>query len=339
MAEYYNLGQGARARRALYYEILKFQPENLELLHQNFDVVSLPDPTCDTPEILQEMEVVFAPLGYYLDGQKIDRMPGLKVIGSNTTGVPHIDTEYAASKGVEVISLAGRTDFLSSITPTGEHTWGLLLGLMRRIPWAFDYVKDGGWNRRPFGAEAMLSSLTMGIVGLGRLGCMVAQQGLAFRMTVRYIDPSEPVSPIPGVQRCESLGELVAASDVVSLHVPLTPENVGLISRDVLARFKRGAYLVNTSRGELVDSEALLDSLISGHLAGAALDVFEGEFAPDFLYHFKDHPLLEYARTHDNLLITPHIGGSTIDAWRKTEEYTIRLITDHLAKEGAGAFR
>lgn len=230
------------------------------------------------------------------------------------------------------MTLLGEEAFLSSVTPTAEHTWGLLLAVMRRIPWAFRSVLRGEWDRRPFAASAMLSSMSLGIVGLGRLGKMVAVQGKAFRMEVRYYDPSESVPPIEGLIKCDTIEQLVSLSDVVSLHIPLTPESEGFISREVLERFKRGAYLVNTSRGEVVDTVAMLAMLDSGHLGGAALDVFPGEFVPGFGDMFKYDPLLEYARTHDNLVLTPHIGGSTIDAWRMTEERTIRLVLAYLVR-------
>ena len=320
-------------RRVLYYEMLRFQPESLALLRRHYDLVVLPNPDHDTAAVLGEISVVFAPLGYFWGKEKIDSAPELRVIASNTTGVPHIDTAYAERKGIKVVSLKGETEFLNDITPTAEHTWGLILGVMRRVPWAFQAVSEGRWDRRPFGGKGMLSRMSLGIVGFGRLGKIVARQALGFGMRVRYYDVLPQPVP-PGVEPVGSLEELVAESDVVTVHIPLDERNKGLFEDRLFGKFKDGAYFVNTSRGEIVDSSALLTHLASGKLAGAALDVLDGEFERGFAARVAEHPLVAYARTHDNLLLTPHIGGSTIDAWRATEEFTIGLVLRALAVEG-----
>ena len=310
----------------LYYSILKFQRESLALLGEHFDLCERETPAADTGTELAEAVVTFAPLGFQCGKEKIDRMPLLRVIASNTTGEPHIDVVYARSKGISVATLKGESVFLDSITPTAEHTFGLLLALMRHIPSAFEFVKTGRWDRRPFGGSAMLSRLSIGIIGLGRLGSMVAQYARAFRMRpIYYFDPFVE-SGESSLVRCATLAELVSRSDVVTVHVPHEPETAGMINRDVFQAMKPGAYFINTARGELVDFSALRAVLESGRLAGAALDVFEGEFEPGFAERLPGHPLLAWARVHDNLLLTPHIGGSTIDAWRETELFTIRKI-------------
>lgn len=314
---------------ALYYRILKYQPDNIEKLTREFDLRQLDDPSQDTAELLSDVEVLFAPLGYIIDHAKIDACPKLKAIVSNTTGHPHIDVDYARSKNVFVACLKFSQDFLRRITPTAELTWGLIIALTRNILPAHRAALDGRWDRRPFGAPAMLSSMSLGIVGHGRLGSMVARYASAFHMTVRYYDPYVDRSS-EGADRVETLEELVEISDIVSIHVPHQDDTEGMFSRDVLARFKPGSYLINTARGELLDWDALLQALRSGHLAGAALDVFEGEFVPGFAKRFYTHPVLEYARNNDNLILTPHIGGSTVDAWRQTELHAIDMALEHL---------
>lgn len=305
---------------ALYYRILQYQPENLEFLHEHFRVIELGNPEEDREEILGAIDLCFAPLGYYFSGEKMARCPRLKAIATNTTGVPHIDMDAAAARGIKVFSLQEEIAFLGTITPTAEHTWGLLLALMRRSPWAHAAVLAGEWNRRPFGAPRMLSRLSLGLVGCGRLGSMVGRYGLAFGMQVGFYDPYLPEAP-PGMARLGTLEELVAVSDVVSLHVHASAATQKMINRDLFLKFKPGSYLLNTARGELVDEEALLEMLTTGRLAGAALDVLDGEFVPGF--QVASHPLAAYAREHDNLLLTPHIGGSTVDAWRETERRVI----------------
>jgi D-3-phosphoglycerate dehydrogenase len=257
----------------------------------------------------------------------MQRCPRLLAIVSNTTGVPHIDMEAAADRDVAVFSLRDEQEFLRAITPTAEHSWGLLLALMRRTTWAHQAILDGAWNRRPFGAPTMLSRLGLGVVGYGRLGRMVGRYGRAFGMQVQFFDPH--VESNDGTaEKADTLTDLADWADVVSLHVPANESTCKMISRDFMARLKAGSWLVNTARGEVLDEPALLEALESGHLAGAALDVLDGEFAADF--RVSQHPLVEYARHHDNLLLTPHIGGSTLDAWGETERRVIEMVIDHV---------
>ncbi|HJR77240.1 MAG TPA: NAD(P)-dependent oxidoreductase [Nitrospiraceae bacterium] len=318
-------------RRILrYYELLRYQPESLALLHARFKVMSAATPDDDRPGDLKDIDVVIAPLGYFWGQEKIDQAPRLKVIASNTTGVPHIDVAYAETRGIRVVSLKNETAFLQSITPTAEMTWALILGVTRRVPWSFQAVCGGEWERRNFGGKTMLSRMVLGIVGLGRLGTMVAGIARGFGMTVRYYDP-DVTADRDGATKVLSLDELLSASDIVTVHIPMEPKNIRLFDAARFAQFKRGAYFINTSRGEVVDSQALREALLSGNLAGAGLDVLDGEYAPDFKSLVSEHPLVDYAKTHDNLLITPHTGGSTIDAWRETELHTIRLAMQALS--------
>jgi phosphoglycerate dehydrogenase-like enzyme len=314
---------------ALYYRILQYQPENLKFLHDHFRVIEIADPDADREEILAEVDLCFAPLGYYFDRAKMELCPRLRAIATNTTGVPHIDVKEAAARNIPVFSLEKEVEFLGTITPTAEHTWGLLLALMRRSPWAHAAVLQGGWNRRPFGAPRMLSRMSLGLVGCGRLGRMVGRYGLAFGMQVAFFDPYVDDYP-PGFEKLGTAGELVAVSDVVSLHAPANESTYKMVNRDLLEKFKIGSYLVNTARGELVDEAALLEMLQTGRLKGAALDVLDGEFVPGF--QVSSHPLVAYAQGHDNLLLTPHIGGSTIDAWRETERRVIELAYAYLCE-------
>jgi D-3-phosphoglycerate dehydrogenase len=301
---------------ALYYRILQYQPSNRALLDGCFAVTELADPRQDTDEVLAGTEVLFAPLGYKVDEAKMQRAPRLKAVVSNTTGIPHIDAEAARRRGIVVCALHDEPDFLDRITPTAELTIGLMIACMRRIPAASRAAANGRWDRRPWGAPRMLSRLRLGIVGYGRLGRKVAAVAEAFGMDVAYFDPYVA----GGVG---SLEALAARSDVLSLHAPANAETAGIISRSVLERLPRGAVVVNTARGELLDTDALLDLLESGHLQAAALDTVVGEYDPTHVEVFGRSRLAQYAREHDNLLLTPHIGGSTVDAWSETERFVI----------------
>ena len=302
--------------RALYYRILQYQPDNRALLDRVFDVRELDDPRADTDAVLADVEVRFAPLGFMVDAARMDRSPRLRAIVSNTTGVPHIEMAAAHARGIAVCALHDEQAFLDTITPTAEHTIGLLMAAWRRLPAAHAAASAGAWDRRPWGAPRMLSRMRLGLVGHGRLGRKVAAVARALGMDVAYYDPRQQGS-------MESVLALAARSDVLSLHAPANAETRGLVSRKVLEALPRGAVVVNTARGELLDLDALLDLLESGHLAAAALDTLDGEYEPDFSRTLADSRVTRYARTHDNLVLTPHIGGSTVDAWGETERRVI----------------
>jgi len=314
----------------IYYTVLKYRPENIKRLKECFKILELPSPAHDYPEALAAADVILAPLGFCCGKEKIDAAPALKVIGSNTTGHPHIDVNYASEKGIKVVTLKEQRDFLKTITPTAELTWGLIIALTRNIAPASRSVLQGNWDRRLFGGKCMLSRMRLGIAGLGRLGSMVAKYGRAFGMQVGYYDPFINVTD-KDLTRADTLEDLVSASDIVTIHIPHEPQTENLFNRELFNNFKEGSYLINTSRAEIVDHEALLECLQNKKLAGAAMDVFMDEFIPGF--NIRKYPLYEYARTNDNLLLTPHIGGSTVDAWQMTEELTIKMIIDALNGE------
>lgn len=301
--------------KAIYYRILSYQPENRALLDHLFDVVELTDPR-DDDDRLADAAVLFAPLGFMVDRAKMERCPQLKAIASNTTGIPHIDAEAARARGISVCALHDEAEFLDTITPTAEHTIGLMISAWRRIPAAHRAAANGGWDRRSWGAPRMLSRMRLGLVGYGRLGRNVARIAEAMGMQVKFYDPA-----VPG--GCASIGELAQQVDVLSLHAPSTAETRNLVSRSVLEQLPRGAMVINTARGELLDIDALLDLLESGQIAAAALDTLEGEYDPDFSKTFRDSRVAQEARCRDNLILTPHIGGSTLDAWRETERFVI----------------
>ena len=314
----------------LYYDILQYQEATLRLIEQNFNMKNLPDPDYDTDDVLGDIEVAMAPLGFPFDRKKIDRCPILKIIGSSTLSIPQIDVNYAESKGIKVCFLdKEQKRFLESITPTAELAWGLIIAITRRIPWAHKNVLKCKWNGRTFGHKAprMLSAMSLGVVGLGRLGSLVASYAKAFGMKVYYYSPNSINSDY---ERCEVLIELAKKSDIVSLHAPHIPETEEMINKAFIYAMKEGSLIVNTSRGELIDETALLEALESKHLGGAALDVLEGEYEPNFKDKIREHPLVRYAKMHNNLIITPHYGGATVDAWMMTQKKTVELIVSSM---------
>jgi len=229
----------------------------------------------------------------------------LKVISTATTGSDHIDMVYAKSMGIKVFTLKEDKDLLQNLTPAAELSWALLMAVARKITAASKHVNSGLWNRDDF-PGIMLKEKTLGIVGCGRLGQWMARYGNAFGMNVQGYDPF--VKPWPKLIKKINLDQLFMTSDFISIHVHLTNETKGLISRDLIGIIKQGSILINTSRGKLIDELALLNALKSNQITGAGLDVLDGE------PHIEDHPLVEYSKNHSNLIITPHCGGYSPDA-------------------------
>jgi phosphoglycerate dehydrogenase-like enzyme len=312
--------------KAIYFDILNYSEENLALLQKNFELIRLPDPSHLSQNILETASILFAPLGYFFGNEIFSQAPRLKIIATNTTGVPHIDMDAAAAKNIKVISLKDEQEFLRTITPTAELTIGLMISVVRNIVSAREAVLSGSWNRWHFGGTAMLSRMSLGIVGLGRLGSMVAKYASAMGMTIRYYDPFVPHPADSAYKRSEDLASLTGNSDIVSVHIPMNENNRHFFNKTAFQNFKKGTFLINTARGEVIDSDALIEAMGNGIIRGAAIDVLDGEFEPEFEQKVLSHPLVIYAQTHQNLIITPHIAGSTEDAWHLTQQHVIEEV-------------
>lgn len=288
------------------------------------------DHTLSREELLARIpraDVLIVRLGHTVDEPLLARAARLKVVVSATTGVDHLDLQAMRARGIAALTLRGETAFLQTVTATAEHTWGLLLALQRKLKAAMMMGASGLWDRDQLRGHE-LRGATLGIVGYGRLGRMVAQYGRAFGMRVLVFDPYVQVEDFTQV---DSLQALCARSDVISLHVPLNEETRHLFDAAIFAQCKAGAVLINTSRGAVIDSAALLAALRAGQIGGAALDVVDGELSPESL---PAHPLLQYAREHDNLIITPHIGGATVESMAKTEAFMAQKLYDYCRDQG-----
>jgi D-3-phosphoglycerate dehydrogenase len=299
-------------------------------LYKVAQVTTLPADQQLFDSVIGDYDAYFASLKIQVRKEVLERAARLKMIATPTTGLDHIDMKTAAACGVKVLSLKKEIPFLESITCTAEMTWGLLLAVIRRLPWSFDAVKNGHWARDEFRGH-QLSGKTLGILGYGRLGRMVAEYGKAFRMRVLVCD-HKPVTLAPKVTPVDFF-TLLREADILSIHIHLTPENHHLFNRDVFGQMKPGAILLNTSRGAIIDEAALCAALENGHLGGAGLDVIDGEWNQDL----KNHPLIDYARHHQNLVISPHTGGITFEAQRDTLKFIARKLTDFIKAYEPGA--
>jgi D-3-phosphoglycerate dehydrogenase len=237
-----------------------------------------------------------------VDGAVIDAGANLRVIARAGIGLDNVDVEAATRRGVMVVN-APQSNILSA----AEHTMALLLALARNVPQADRSLRAGEWSRERFqGVE--LHGKTLGIVGLGRVGTMVAQRALAFGMRLIAFDPyvSRERARDLSIELMPDLGALLVQSDFITVHLPRTAETEGLIGERELALMKEGSRIVNTARGGIVDEGALEAALRSGRLGGAALDVFAEE-------PVTEHPLFGLP----NVVVTPHLGASTREAQDK----------------------
>jgi len=247
----------------------------------------------------------------------IGAAPRLRVIGRAGAGVDNVDVEAATRRGIVVMNTPGE-----NAVATAEHTFAMLLSLARRIPAADSSIKAGKWERSRFqGME--LYGKTLGIVGLGRIGREVARRAAAFGMKIIAFDPFLPEDAMIDsfVNLVGDLGEVLEASHFVTVHVPLSAETRALIGASEIARMRSGSYILNCARGGLVDEAALCDALDSGHLAGAALDVFETE-----------PPGERRAVSHAKIVATPHVGGSTAEAQSRVGISIARQVGDFLTR-------
>jgi len=280
-------------------EITGLKPEELIKIIGDYDGLAIRSSTTVTKEIL-------------------DAATNLKVIGRAGIGVDNVDIPYASSRGVVVMN----TPFGNSIT-TAEHAIALMFAVARQLPEADASTQAGKWEKNRFmGVE--LTGKTLGLIGAGNIGSIVASRAIGLRMKVVAFDPFlTPERAIEiGVEKVD-LDTLLARADFITLHTPLTDQTRNILSRENLAKAKKGVRIVNCARGGLIDEAALKEGLESGHIAGAALDVFAVEPA-------KENPLFGTP----NLVCTPHLGASTKEAQVNVALQVAEQLSDYLVTGG-----
>lgn len=298
-------------------------PNVLDPLRELGEVVQLAPSQEGLESAIPEFDAFFTPLTVQSNRTVLEKASRLRAIATASTGTDHIDVPFAVSKNIAVVSLKDDIEFLSRLTATAELAWALLLATVRRLPAAVSAAKAGNWARDGFRGR-QISGKTLGIVGYGRLGKMVAEYGKAFRMRVLVCDRG-PIAASEGIEQVD-FERLIRVADVISIHIHLTEENRNLFSKEVFQKMKDGAVLVNTSRGAIVDESALLEALNNGKISGAGLDVIEGEWREDL----ADHPLIQYANAHENLIISPHIGGVTYESQALALARIVEKLADFL---------
>jgi D-3-phosphoglycerate dehydrogenase len=278
----------------------KIADSGVELLRQSFEVdLGLEMSEQELSDAIGAYDALLVRSATQVTPELIERAERLKVIGRAGTGVDNVDIPAATRRGIVVANAPE-----SNSVAAAEHTLALMLALCRNVPRAHGSLTGGAWERPKFkGTE--LYGKTLGVIGFGRIGQLVAKRAQAFQMDVVAFDKFVSAERFRelGVEGAEKLEDLLGRADIVTLHVPKTPDTVNLIDAEAIEAMKDGTRVVNCARGELVDLDALATGLESGKLGGAALDVFPAE-------PFTEHRLFD----RDDVVVTPHLGASTAEA-------------------------
>ncbi len=289
-------------------------------------------------EEVADLTIASVFIGCTVDQEQLDRMPDLKLVCTRSTGYDHIDLEACSERGVTACNVPAYAEHT-----VAEHTFGLMLCLSRKILTAYDRTRGGDFSLEGL-AGFDLKDRTLGVVGAGAIGLRVIRIGIAMGMNVLAYDVNEQplLSDVMGFEYC-SLDALLGRSDVVSLHVPLVPATRHLIDREAIDKMKDGALLINTSRGELVETNALLSALSSGKLGGAGLDVIEGEeqlgdeeqmVLPDASRDDLAVAVQRYALLRrENVVLTPHMAFYSREALHRLMDVTCNNIVAYIEGE------
>jgi glyoxylate reductase len=281
----------------------------------------------ETLEKIKDSDALLTLLTDRVDGDLMDAAgPQLKVVSNYAVGFDNIDVKAASDRGIVVAN----TPCDEVNEAVAEHTWALILALARRVVESDEFVRQEGYFTGKGGYQGWKPDLflgtnligkTLGIVGLGRIGTMVARRAQGYNMNIIYNKHTRDLEceEKMGVKYCD-LDTLLSQSDFVTLHVPLMEETRHMINKDTLAKMKKGAYLINTARGAVVSEPDLIGSLKGGHLAGAGLDVFDNEpnISPELIAMV-------------NVILTPHIASATWEARNKMGELATAAIIDYLS--------
>jgi D-3-phosphoglycerate dehydrogenase len=279
----------------------KIGDSGVELLRAHFDVeIGVDWSEEELAERIGEFHGIVIRSATKMTSELIERASSLRVIGRAGVGVDNVDVDAATKRGIVVANAPQ-----SNVVTAAEHTMALLLALARNIPQAHASLTSGKWERSSFSGVELYEK-TLGVLGFGRIGQLVAHRARAFEMRVLAFDPfvsAERYREL-GVEKVASVDALYELSDFITVHLPKTPETEGVLGADAFAKMRDGVRILNVARGGLIDEAALKDALDSGKVGGAALDVFPSE-------PITEHPLFEgYA----NVIVTPHLGASTAEA-------------------------
>ncbi len=271
---------------------------------ENFNLIECNESQIEN-EIIDAYGILDASMKIHFTDELLLKANQLQIISCATTGSDHISRKIILEKNIDIRTLREDKELLLNLTPAAELSWTLLLSCARNLKGAIKHVLNGHWIREHF-PSIMLNGKTIGIIGCGRIGTWMSRYANAFGMNVIGYDPF--IENFPTTIKKVDLDELFKTSDFISIHVHLSPETEGMINKKLINLTKPGIILINTSRGKIIDEDALLDGLLSKKIGAVGLDVLDNE------PNITNSKLYKYALEHDNIIITPHCGGYSLDA-------------------------
>jgi D-3-phosphoglycerate dehydrogenase len=284
-----------------------FSNKAKKILVKNFDYIECNDNLIDVKKQIKSADIIISRFKYKLDKKLLSDSKKLKYIVSATTGLDHIDLNYIRIKNIEVFSLKNQLKFLKKIKSSSEHTWALLLALLKQIPQSFEAVKKYNWDRYSF-LNTNLFKKKIGIIGLGRNGKNIYRYAKSFEMEVLTFDKKD---------KKEKLKKIFKISDIVILTIELNNNTKNIINTDLLNLVKKKFYLINTSRAEIINQKHLIAKIKKNK---------NFYFATDFLQFNKkllvpsSKKIIELTKSNQ-ILITPHIAGASLESLNLCEEY------------------
>ncbi len=305
----------------LYFEELDFQKESIRLLRSNFEIINLKKLQKNQ---LDKIISIILPMNDYYSKKFFSKFSKLRTVISPTTGDIHLDKKYLAKKNVRIINLSSHKKKLDKITATAELTIGHILNLTRKIT----FIHDEFVNSRIFKKHNYLFSnkmLTVGIVGMGRIGAHVAERASVLGFNVLYYDPFLKYKKF---KRMRSLKNLIKHTNILTIHMHYKKKYSNIFDIETFKMLKKPSYFINTSRGEFINEKDILKSLKQNILSGAGLDVLKGEHTKQFRLNPESNKLLSlFTKSKKlNLFITPKQGGSNKSAWSFTEKIIINQL-------------
>lgn len=297
--------------------------ESLKLLG---DLTILPDPRPeDIANISKDFNIIFTNPNkskIYIDKKLFEDWSDLSIVCTASTGTVHIDKEFLFSKNIKLISLTKEYDVLGSISSTAELAFTIMMASIRNIFPANQSVLNGEWDYEKF-VGRQINKLNICIFGYGRLGKMYAKYSEAFGSNIYVYDPFKEIPE--KFFKLNDIDSNLREMDVISIHMHVNKDTKNFFDKDFLNKLKDSVLIINTSRGELVDEVALVSFLKKNPKAKVATDVLSGE-----IFGFQKSPLFQFSKESDQVLITPHIGGMTIDAQEIAYSHAVKLLEDSL---------
>lgn len=289
-------------------------------------LINIPAERKEVLENVSKANAYLASAAVKIDREFLDLASNLQVIGSPSTGTDHMDLDLIKKRGIKCFDISKEFKLLNSFTATSELVFTLLLSLTRKIVPAYSDAKNGVWSREQY-TGVQLYEKTFGILGLGRLGTISAKIANGFGMKVIAYDLQE--KNVKNVKMVD-FETLASQSDFLSVHIHLNKSTENIIDINFLNKMKKTAIIINTSRGKVINEKDLLFALKNSIISGAALDVIDGEWLnKENLYR---HSLIEFSRNNNNLLISPHIGGATMESIYGSRVFMAKKIANFLKK-------